>query len=94
MTSLDYSVDAGEFCEPTAVCAPDGAAFPEIAPRPAAPRRVHPLTWIVAAALIPVLCWDAWRSLEEAKLRVHTRLSATQLDDGAHAVFSVAQRGR
>lgn len=93
MTSLDYSVDAVEFCEPTAACLRGGAAVVEVAPRTAAPRRVHPLTWIVAAALIPVLCWDAWRSLEEAKLRVHTRLSATQLEDGAHAAFSIAQRG-
>jgi hypothetical protein len=94
MTLLDYSADAGEFSESTAACPPGAAAFPELAPRTAAPRRVHPLTWVVAAALIPVLCWDAWRSLEEAKQRVHTHHGAAQLDAGAPAAFSVAQRGR
>ncbi len=32
-------------------------------------RKVHPLTWIVAAALAPVLAWDVWQTLQDVKQR-------------------------
>ena len=72
MSFLDYSTDE--------------TAFTEIAPRAAAKRyRVHPLTWVAAAGLIPILCWDAWQSLQEAKQRVHMREGTVQLDNGARS---------
>ena len=38
---------------------------------PARPRRrkVHPLSWFVAAALMPLLVWDVWQTLQDVKHR-------------------------
>jgi hypothetical protein len=30
---------------------------------------MHAVTWVVTAALIPLLCWDVWQSQQEAHLR-------------------------
>ena len=35
--------------------------------RPKPPRKVHPITWIVAAALIPILVWDVRQTVRESK---------------------------
>jgi hypothetical protein len=35
--------------------------------RPKHSRKVHPVTWIVAAALIPILVWDVRQTLRESK---------------------------
>lgn len=32
-------------------------------------RRVHPLTWIVGAALTPVLVWDVWQTMHDIQQR-------------------------
>ena len=36
---------------------------------PAPRRRVHPLTWVAAAALLPLVCWDAWQTHQEVRVR-------------------------
>jgi hypothetical protein len=36
--------------------------------RPKQSRKIHPITWIVAAALIPILVWDVRQVLRESKL--------------------------
>jgi hypothetical protein len=43
-------------------------------PTAARPRRrkVHPLTWIVAALLTPVLLWDVWQTVQDVKHRHQT----------------------
>jgi hypothetical protein len=80
MSFLDYSTDEGPFGEPI------GAALADVAtPVPRTRHRIHPLTWVVAAALMPVLCWDAWQSLQEAKQRVHTHAGA-QIESGVRAI--------
>jgi hypothetical protein len=35
--------------------------------RPKRSRKIHPITWIVAAALIPILVWDVRQMLRESK---------------------------
>lgn len=30
-------------------------------------RKIHPITWIVAAALIPILVWDVRQTVRESK---------------------------
>jgi hypothetical protein len=35
--------------------------------RPKPSRKIHPITWIVAAALIPVLVWDVRQTVRESK---------------------------
>jgi hypothetical protein len=35
---------------------------------PAQRRKTHPVTWVVSAAIIPLLCWDAWQAYKEAGL--------------------------
>jgi hypothetical protein len=30
--------------------------------------KTHPVTWVVTAAIIPLLCWDAWQTYKEARL--------------------------
>lgn len=39
-------------------------------------RRVQPLTWIVTAALMPVLIYDAWATVLEVKHRQDARAHA------------------
>ena len=38
---------------------------------PARPQRhkVRPLTWVVAAALMPLLAYDVWQTLQDVKHR-------------------------
>jgi hypothetical protein len=31
-------------------------------------RKTHPIRWLVVAAIVPLLVWDAWVSLREPKL--------------------------
>jgi hypothetical protein len=31
-------------------------------------HKTHPVTWVVTAAIIPLLCWDAWQTYKEARL--------------------------
>jgi len=35
--------------------------------RPERARKIHPITWVVVAAMIPLLVWDAWESLGPAR---------------------------
>jgi hypothetical protein len=35
---------------------------------PAQRHKTHPVTWVVTAAIIPLLCWDAWQTYKEARL--------------------------
>ena len=35
--------------------------------RPKQSRKIHPVTWIVAAALIPILVWDVRQTVRESK---------------------------
>jgi hypothetical protein len=36
--------------------------------RPIQSRKTHPITWVAFAVMVPLLVWDAWESLREAKL--------------------------
>jgi hypothetical protein len=49
---------------------PEGGNMPSepAAARPGR-RRVHPITWVAAAALIPLLGWDVWQTLQDIKHR-------------------------
>ena len=47
---------------------PSAQATPSAPPQPTQRRKTHPLTWAVAAILIPILGWDMWQSGREAKL--------------------------
>jgi len=77
MFVAEYGDSSDEFCELASMYvarAAVGNAPQATGSEPAPARhRTHPLTWIVAAALLPLLCWDAWQSLQEAKLRLRTR---------------------
>ncbi len=77
MFVVEYGECGDEFSELAPMCpvlGPSGSA-PQATTSEAAParHRTHPVTWIVAAALLPLLCWDAWESMQEAKLRSRTR---------------------
>jgi hypothetical protein len=50
--------------------APPAKASRATTPQTVAARRhkTHPVTWVVTAAIIPLLCWDAWQTFKEAKL--------------------------
>jgi hypothetical protein len=37
---------------------------------PAQRHKTHPLTWVATAAIIPLLCWDAWQTYKEAGLKM------------------------
>jgi hypothetical protein len=64
-----------EVSEPLPTCAQCDA--PPVLPRAAAPQSVaaqrhktHPITWVATAAIIPLLCWDAWQTYKEARLKM------------------------
>ena len=46
-------------------------------------RKVHPITWIVSAALMPVLVWDVWQTMHDINARHH---SASPLSAAATVV--------
>jgi hypothetical protein len=63
-----------EFSEPSSICSQCDAP-PAKASRTATPqsvlaqrRKTHPVTWVATAAIIPLLCWDAWQTYKEARL--------------------------
>ena len=35
--------------------------------RPKQVRKTHPIRWVAAAVIIPLLVWDAWESLRASK---------------------------
>jgi|HubBroStandDraft_6_1064221.scaffolds.fasta_scaffold629523_1 hypothetical protein len=47
---------------------PSAQATPSARPQATQRRKTHPVTWAVAAILMPILGWDAWQSGREAKL--------------------------
>jgi len=47
-------------------------------------RKIHPLTWIVAAALLPVLVWDVRQTLTEMKLHHASSEAFRSLHTGTH----------
>jgi hypothetical protein len=32
-------------------------------------HKTHPITWVATAAIIPLLCWDAWQTYKEVGLK-------------------------
>ena len=48
-------------------------ALPAPAPARRERRRIQPLTWIVAAALMPVLVYDVWQTVQDVKHRHEAR---------------------
>jgi len=65
-----------EVPEPSLTCS-KCAAPPAKASRAATPQSVaaqryktHPITWVATAAIIPLLCWDAWQTYKEARLKM------------------------
>jgi hypothetical protein len=44
--------------------------------RPKQSRKMHPITWVAFAAIIPLLVWDAWESRRESKLHTTPSESA------------------
>jgi len=64
-----------EVPEQAPVCLPCTASWAETlrasASRPVSAQRgkMHAVTWVVTAALIPLLCWDIWQTQHEAHLR-------------------------
>jgi hypothetical protein len=64
-----------EVSEQAPVCLPCATSCAETlrasASQPATAQRgkMHAVTWVVTAALIPLLCWDVWRSQQEAHMR-------------------------
>lgn len=47
--------------------------LPERFPAPRARSRIQPLTWIVSAALMPVLLYDVWQTVQDVKQHHVTR---------------------
>jgi len=47
--------------------------------------RLIRFTWVATAAIIPLLCWDAWQTYKEARLRKHrwnVKLGPVRRDGG------------
>ena len=98
MFVLEYGECGDEFSE-LAPMSPArgrlGSDAQDIASEPAPARhKIHPLTWIVAAALLPLLCWDAWESMQEAKLRSMTRSHPISQVDQTAGLLDARQSSR
>ena len=64
---------------------PEGENLPsEQAPALPERRRVHPITWVAAAALLPLLVWDIRETLQDVK---HRQASAASARPAAAARF-------
>ena len=48
-------------------------------------RRMHPMTWVAAAALLPLVCWDAWQTQHEIRARREASTQYTQVPTRAVA---------
>ena len=59
---------AGPKCGAPRAAVPSAEATPSAPPQPTQARKTHPVTWAVAAILLPILGWDMWQSGREAKL--------------------------
>ena len=80
-----------EVSEPSSICSQCDAP-PAKASRaatrqsvPAQRRKTHPVTWMATAAIIPLLCWDAWQTYKEARLSktsVDVKLGPVRRDGG------------
>ena len=44
-------------------------ALPERTPARGERHRIRPLTWIVSVALVPVLLYDVWQTVQDVKHR-------------------------
>jgi len=47
---------------------PSAQATPSAPPQLTQRPKTHPVTWAVAAIVIPILGWDVWQSGRESKL--------------------------
>ena len=65
-----------EVSQPSPTCskrdAPPAKASRATTPQsvPEQRHKTHPVTWVVTAAIIPLLCWDAWQTYKEARLKM------------------------
>lgn len=57
----------------------------ERAPARRARRRIQPLTWIVTVAVIPVLLYDVWQTVQDVKQRHVVRGAHMTADLGSPA---------
>lgn len=65
---------------------PEGnEVLPERAPARPQRHKVHPLTWIVAAALMPVLVYDVWQTLQDVRHRHQAYPTAASMSQSAAA---------
>ena len=55
-------------CGAPRAAVPSAEATPSAPPQPTQRRNTHPVTWAVAAILLPIVGWDLWQSGREAKL--------------------------
>ena len=30
-------------------------------------HKIHPVTWVATAAIVPILCWDAWQTYKDTR---------------------------
>ena len=76
MALVEYNERGNEVAELAPLCAVGGSpsdANPHAIASPAAKRPgMHPARWLAAAFVIVLLCWDAWQSLQEVKVRSRT----------------------
>jgi hypothetical protein len=74
MAHVTWPERGEEVSEPSRMCsecdAPPATASRATTPQsvPAQRHKTYPVTWVVTAAIIPLLCWDAWQTYKEARL--------------------------
>jgi len=91
MAHLTYPECGEEVSQPSLACSKRDAS-PAKASRAATPQSVpaqrhktHPITWVVTAAIIPILCWDAWQTYKDVRLsrmRVDAKLVHVARESG------------
>jgi hypothetical protein len=90
-----------EVSEPSPTCSKCDAVPPAKASRartpqsvPAQRQKIHPVTWLVTAAIFPLLCWDAWQTYKEARLKMSVEVKlghVSRLDEQLPEYASVVR---
>jgi hypothetical protein len=59
----------------------------EQVPKGPQPSRVHPLTWAALVAMLPLLSWDVWQTMQDVKHRHQASQVRSLTTEGPRTAF-------
>jgi hypothetical protein len=64
-----------------------GHALYEQMPKGSQRSRVHPLTWAALVAMVPLLSWDVWQTMQDVKHRHQASQVRSLTTEGPRTAF-------